>query len=453
MVQFSKFVKLPRRTLMDVIDDHGQVGKHVAAYRKAALHCLGYHDTNSTAEEDEEVLEGSTTTAADDDNHYERRGRLEVGVVERISIVHFHPSVIPLLLLQEDGEKGQQRNHGGNDSGNRSRDVKKLKKLDQGRIPCALGLSLGMTEDSSHVSPTLDSSGMITHFALPNYSLNYAAIDVADATLAMEARKIQHRKRSSSCVGSGGGSMMTRNRTNPVPKSNGVHDKLLSIEEWKQDNMRLMIMFFKLAERYDQEVKARAGYERLASILQGKLDKMESLLNNSSSDRKHIEPQSSRIAKEGELHATPEISTTTTVTNSASNDINSDNQFHAVAGLLGLQNNKKRRDLSPSAGFGGGLGRTLSTFSVSSAAIVRGRGSGGGGDRKAAGKRQRRDKHIDRAVEAAGHGTANEMQSSGEYDVAAAAYSLKSPAGSSSTQSDGAIGRHVSMNPEETIII
>jgi hypothetical protein len=448
MMQYSKFIKLPRRTLMDVIDDHGQVGKHVVAYRKAALHCLGYYDTKA-AEEDE--IEGCTNTTIhaataddDDDNYYyEHRGRIEVGVMERISIVHFHPSVIPILLSQEEG---QQITHGGSDSRNSSSDRTKRKKLDQGRIPYALGQSLGMTTDEPFVSPTLDSSGRITHLALPNYSLNYAAIDVANAIMAMEARKNQQRKSrsSSSC----GGSMMTMNSTNPVSKSNVVHNKL-SIEELKQDNLRLMIMFFKLAERYDQEVKARRGYEQLASLLQDKLDKMESLLKNSDSNQKYFELRSVRVG-EGGGHATPAINTTNTVTNSASNDSKSDNQVYAVAELLEQLHNEKRRDLSPSVTSGGSLGQELSTSSFSSAATVRGRG-GGGGDWKAAGKRQRRNTHSNCAVEASGHRTAKEMQSVGEHDVTAAAVLAHSSAGSLSTQGDAVIGRHVSMEPGETI--
>ena len=319
---------------MDVIDKNAQVGKHISAYRKSALQCLGY-----TVEEGDDI-----------------RGRLGVGVVERISIVHFHPDVIPALFLQEE-EDDDDHYHATAESNSGYIRSGRKRKLDSGRIPYALGTSLGMKEDECHLSPTLDSSGMITFFALPNYDLNHAAIDVADAVMKRDWMNLY-------CTSSNGSTTTTtttmgnpsleeyhtRTLVNPVTTTNTpVYDEP-SIELLKHDNIRLTIMYFQLVERYDQEVKARAACEQLAESLQGKIDTLASVLNGSGSSRSSNK-SSSNSSTESRSRTN---ANTTTIENLASNDSNS------VSGLLQLLHNGKRSPLSRPDGELGP--RTISDF-------------------------------------------------------------------------------------------
>ena len=202
-VHYSKYVKLPRRTLMDVIDNNAKVGKHISAYRKSALQCLGY-----TVEEGDGIL-----------------GRLGVGVVERISIVHFHPDVIQALFFQEEDHPpaAAESKRSYLRSGRK-------RKLDRGRIPYAIGTRLGMKENECHLSPTLDSSGMITLFALPNYNLNHAAIDVADTVIKRDWGNLYCTSSNGSMTTTMGNPSLeeyhTRTLVNPVTTTNTpVHDE------------------------------------------------------------------------------------------------------------------------------------------------------------------------------------------------------------------------------------
>ena len=324
---------------MDVIDNNAQVGKHISAYRKSALQCLGY-----TVEEGDDI-----------------RGRLGVGVVERISIVHFHPDVIQALFLQEDDD---DHHHAAAESNSGYIRSGRKRKLDSGRIPYALGTSLGMKEDECHLSPTLDSSGMITFFALPNYDLNHAAIDVADAVMKRDWGNLYCTSSNGSMTTTTMGNPSleeyhTRTLVNPVTTTNTpVHDEP-SIELLKHDNIRLTIMYFQLVERYDQEVKARAACEQLAVSLQSKIDTLAPVLNGGSSNSKKssnnssTESRSRTNANVGGRKPTAK-NLPTTIENLASNDSNT------VSGLLQLLHNGKR---SPPSRPDGELGpRTISDF-------------------------------------------------------------------------------------------
>jgi hypothetical protein len=308
----------------------------ISAYRKSALQCLGY-----TVEEGDNIL-----------------GRLGVGVVERISIVHFHPGVIQALFLQEE-------DHPPAAAESKSSSVRsgRKRKLDSGRIPYAIGQSLGMKENECHLSPTLDLAGMNTFFALPNYDLNHAAIDVADAVMKRDWGDLY-------CTSSNGSTMTTignpsleehhaRTPANQVTTTNTpVHDEP-SIELLKHDNIRLTIMYFQLVERYDQEVKARAACEQLAVSLQSKIDTLAPVLNGGSSNSKKssnnssTESRSRTNANVGGRKPTAK-NLPTTIENLASNDSNT------VSGLLQLLHNGKR---SPPSRPDGELGpRTISDF-------------------------------------------------------------------------------------------
>ena len=315
---------------MDVIDNNAQVGKHISAYRKSALQCLGY-----TVEEGDDI-----------------RGRLGVGVVERISIVHFHPDVIQALFLQEDDD---DHHHAAAESNSGYIRSGRKRKLDSGRIPYAIGQSLGMKENECHLSPTLDLAGMNTFFALPNYDLNHAAIDVADAVMKRDWGDLY-------CTSSNGSTMTTignpsleehhaRTPANQVTTTNTpVHDEP-SIELLKHDNIRLTIMYFQLVERYDQEVKARAACEQLAVSLQSKIDTLASVLNGGGSSGSSNKRSSNNSSTESRSRTN---ANTTTIENLASNDSNS------VSGLLQLLHNGKRSPLSRPDGELGP--RTISDF-------------------------------------------------------------------------------------------
>ena len=309
----------------------------ISAYRKSALQCLGY-----TVEEGDDI-----------------RGRLGVGVVERISIVHFHPDVIQALFFQdEDHPPAAAESKRSYLRSGRKR------KLDRGRIPYAIGTRLGMKENECHLSPTLDSSGMITLFALPNYGLNHAAIDVADAVMKRDWGNLYCTSSNGSTTMMGDPSLEkhhTRTPENQVTTTNTpVHDEP-SIELLKHDNIRLTIMYFQLVKRYDQEVKARAACEQLAVSLQSKIDTLASVLNgsgssrssNKSSSNSSTESRSRTNANVGGRKPTAKNLPTTTE-NLASNDSNS------VSGLLQLLHNGKR---SPPSRSDGELGpRAISDF-------------------------------------------------------------------------------------------
>lgn len=410
--QYSKFIKLPRRTLMDVINDNSQVGKHVSAYRKAALHCLGH-----------------TTEDGDNDcTDYHRRGRMEAFIIERISIVHFHPSVIPIILMQEEEEEKQQSDDDGRKSSCGMSSSSRKCKLDKGRIPYALGQSLGMPDNS--LSPTLDSSGMITYFALPNYHLNHAAIDVADAIMTKELKNQQ--------VNSNYSMMTTINPTlvtgqynepsaNIVFNANATHAEP-SIDQLKHDNIQLLKMYIQLAERYEKEVQARTACEQLSLVLTSELEKMSSLLNNITNGSNEYQLINNETVGGYSVAAAAAAINTDTTSNLASNDINADDQVCVVAKLLELL----QREKGQYAG-SGGLGFKAPASLFSSASAVR-NGGGRVEGARVAGSEQFCDPRIEKNVAEAMLLWSNGASATArDHDVAAW---TKAPAGSSSVQSD-----------------
>jgi len=334
---------------MDVIDDDAQVGKHVLAYRRAALQCLGY-------------------TTDDDDEFALRRGRVGMGVIDRISVVHFHPSVIPILILQEEAEEEEEGewqnrqklhkirtgNVGFGDIVNNLRSGGKICKSDKWRLPCALGQNLGMAEDS--FSPTLDSYGNITFVALPNYDLNNAMNDVTSAITTknwIDQQRSGSKTSSMTTMTNQTTTMATNNK--PILHHfdhggdvirNGTalftpNDSAMTVEELKHENTRLMKMYIDLAHRFEQEVKARTAYEQLATALQSNLDTVTSLLNTNSNIK-----QATELISNGHVgghaiipKATTNTDTTATATISPWNDINPGEEVGAVAELLELIHN------------------------------------------------------------------------------------------------------------------
>lgn len=349
VTEYSKFVQLPRRSLMDVIDDDAQVGKHILAYRRAALQCLGY-------------------TTDDDDEFALRRGRVGMGVIDRISVVHFHPSVIPILILQEEAEEEEEGewqnrqqlhkirtgNVGFGDILNNLRSGGKICKLDKWRLPYALGQNLGMAEDT--FSPTLDSYGNITFVALPNYDLNNAMNDVTSAITTknwIDQQRSGSKTSSMTTMTNQTTTMATNNK--PILHHfdhggdvirNGTalftpNDSAMTVEELKHENTRLMKMYIDLAHRYEQEVKARTAYKQLATALQSNLDTVTSLLNTNINIK-----QATELISNGHVgghaiipKATTNTDTTATATISPWNGINPGEEVGAVAELLELIHN------------------------------------------------------------------------------------------------------------------
>lgn len=131
----------------------------VAAAVDAWLRDEGMPSTEDAVVDEVAKLGGEGTVAIDD---ADRKGKKDLRRrIERVAMVHFHPSVHP--YLPEEGPKGGTKG----------------KKSDMWRVPLDVGCAIGYTND--HLCPEPDSTGASTYFAVPNYSLDMAEADVANA--------------------------------------------------------------------------------------------------------------------------------------------------------------------------------------------------------------------------------------------------------------------------------
>ena len=128
------------------------IGRHVNAYRDAILRCLY---GGGTIERTVTKHFGVTVTTD------------KFGAKEQVSMVHFHPDLIPHLLREKDSRK---------------------RKLDKFQVPHALGEKIGLREEDRAPEPTRDEDGLPSFFALPTYSLDAATADVAKAETAYEEK-------------------------------------------------------------------------------------------------------------------------------------------------------------------------------------------------------------------------------------------------------------------------
>jgi hypothetical protein len=139
----------------------------VAAAVEAWLRDEGMISTLTTMNEEEVAIDETAKSEeigvdASIDNNDDQKGKKDTRrKIERVAMIHFHPSIHPYLPVE--GPKGGL-------TGNKS---------DMWRVPLDVGRAIGYTDE--YRCPEPDSIGAHSFFAVPNYDLQSAIADVANA--------------------------------------------------------------------------------------------------------------------------------------------------------------------------------------------------------------------------------------------------------------------------------
>lgn len=134
----------------------------VAAAVEAWLRDEGMISTLTTVNEEEVSIDETAKSEDVGVDADDQKGKKDTRrKIERVAMVHFHPSIHPYLPVE--GPKGGL-------TGNKS---------DMWRVPLDVGRAIGYTDE--YRCPEPDSIGAHSFFAVPNYDLQSAIADVANA--------------------------------------------------------------------------------------------------------------------------------------------------------------------------------------------------------------------------------------------------------------------------------
>mmetsp|Transcript_11568 Transcript_11568/g.25364 ORF Transcript_11568/g.25364 Transcript_11568/m.25364 type:complete len:707 (+) Transcript_11568:62-2182(+) len=230
--KYVNYLNLPHSIKPDT-----PVGKHITAYREAVLRHLGY------SSDEAQVTRTVKFTS-------KKGGKERTSMVkgERISIVHFHPDVIPYIIQGTD--------IGGN-------------KLNKWRIPINLGKKLGLSDEDKCPAPgTRDEP---TFFAVPTYSLEEATADVQKAEMQYKLNFKEHQALNEK--------MLSEMATDPLKY-------VLEIHDLKRQNVDLMEMNEELKERLKKEGSTQSAREKKTLRMQKALEKVARRLDKWESTKK-----------------------------------------------------------------------------------------------------------------------------------------------------------------------
>jgi len=156
--------------------------------------------------------------------------------MERISMVHFHPDVIPYLVQDKESR--------GN-------------KLNKWRIPIDLGKKTGLNEEDK--CPTPDSNDVSSFFVLPNYSLEDAIADVERAETEYKQKFKQ---------------FAADNERITTEMAADPYKYVLEIHDLKQQNANLIKENKELKDKMKREKSQQNAMEKKSKQLQNDLEKM-----------------------------------------------------------------------------------------------------------------------------------------------------------------------------------